>query len=43
MHILYQSDEGIGGKYSDIEVQIQTQISLIEDVIEGERFASEER
>ena len=41
MHILYQSDEEIGGKYSDIEIQIQTQIRcLIEDVIEGERFAS---
>ena len=41
-HILYPSDEGIGGKYSDIEIQIQTQIRyLIKDVIEWERFASE--
>ena len=41
-HILYPSDEGIGGKYRDIEIQIQTQIRcLIKDVIEGERFASE--
>ena len=40
-HILYPSDEGIGGKYRNIEIQIQIQIRcFIEDVIEGERFAS---
>ena len=41
-HILNQSDEGIRGKYRDVEIQIQIQIRcLIKDVIEGERFASE--